>query len=104
MHVEIFTDRGSQNTLNEGGKKVQMNLFTKQESQMQKTNLWLSGDKGLGGGKINWEIAIDIHTLLYIKQITNKKLLYSTGNSTQYSVLAYMGKNLKKSGYMYMYN
>ena len=35
----------------------------------------------LSGG-INWEIGIDIYTLLYIKQITNKGLLYSTGNST----------------------
>ena len=48
------------------------------------------------------------YTLLYIKQITNKNLLYSTGSSTQYSVMAYMGKESKKknkkSGYMYMYN
>ena len=38
-----------------------------------------------------------IYTLLYIKQITNKDLLYSTGKSTQYSVMAYMGKEYKKS-------
>ena len=44
------------------------------------------------GGRINWETGIDIHTLLYIKGITNKDLLYSTGNSTQYSVMTYMGK------------
>ena len=57
------------------------------------------------GGKISWKIRIDIYTLLYIKQITNKDLLYSTGNSTQYFIMAYMGKNLeKKSRYMYMYN
>ena len=43
---------------------------------------------GEGGGRINWEIGIDIYTLLYIKQITNKDLLYSTGNSTQYSEMA----------------
>ena len=30
---------------------------------------------------MNWEIGIDIYTLLCIKQITNKDLLYSTGNS-----------------------
>ena len=54
---------------------------------------------------INWKIGIDIYTLLYIKQITNKGLLYSTGNYTQYSVMAYMGKeSKKKSEYMYMYN
>ena len=45
-----------------------------------------------------------IHTL-YIIQITNKNLLYSTGNTTQYSVIAHMEKESdKKSGYMYMYN
>jgi len=32
------------------------------------------------------------YILLQIKQITNKDLLYSTGNSTQYSVMAYIGK------------
>ena len=60
---------------------------------MQKTILWLLG--GSGGG-INWEIGTDIYTLLYIKQISNKDLLYSTGNSTQYSVMTYMGKESKK--------
>ena len=38
--------------------------------------------KGEGWGGINWKTEIDIHTLLYIKYITNKNLLYSTGNST----------------------
>ena len=31
-------------------------------------------------GKINWGIGTDIHTLLYVKQITNKNLQCSTGN------------------------
>ena len=30
--------------------------------------------------------------LLYIKQIINKDLLYSTGNSTQYSIITNVGK------------
>ena len=30
---------------------------------------------------INWEIGIDMYTPLHTKQITNKDLLYSTGNS-----------------------
>ena len=51
------------------------------------------GEKGRG---INWEIGIDVYTLLYIKYITNKDLLCSTGNSTQYSVMTYMGKESKK--------
>ena len=56
------------------------------------------------GGGINWKIGIDTYTLLYIKWITNKDLLYSPGNSSQYSVITYMGKESKKSGCMYMYN
>ena len=46
----------------------------------------------------------DEHTYTTIYKTTNKDLLYSTGNSTQYSVMAYMEKKLKKSEYMYMYN
>ena len=49
--------------------------------------------------EMNWEIGIDIYTLLYIKQITNKNLLYSTGNST-----CIWEKNLKKSEHVYMDN
>ena len=49
----------------------------------------------LGGG-INQELGMTIHTLLYIRQITNKDLLYSTGSSTQYSVLTYMRREYEK--------
>ena len=45
---------------------------------------------------INWKFGIDIYTLLYIKQITNKDLLYSTGNSTQYFIITYKGKESEK--------
>ena len=34
---------------------------------------------------------IDMYTLLYLKWITNKALLYSTWNSTQYYAAAWMG-------------
>ena len=54
--------------------------------------------RGKGGvGGMNWEIGIDIYTLLIlcIKYITNEKLLYSTRNSTQYSIMAYIGKESK---------
>ena len=46
----------------------------------------------LSGEGINLEIGIDIDRVLYIKEITGKVLLYSTGISTQYSVMAYMRK------------
>ena len=53
--------------------------------------------RGSGVGKvINWETGIDIYTLLHIKQITNKDLLYSSGNSTQHSAMTYMRKESLK--------
>ena len=48
-------------------------------------NFWLPG--GRVGGKEVWEFEIDLYTLLYLKWITNKDLLYSTGNSAQYSII-----------------
>ena len=41
-------------------------------------------------------IAFSLHTLLYIKEITSKNLLYSTGNTSQYTVMTYIGKENKK--------
>ena len=38
------------------------------------------------------EFGIDMYTLLYLKWITNKDLLYSTGNSAQGYVAAWMGE------------
>ena len=34
---------------------------------------------------------MDMRTLLYLKQITNKELLYSTGSSVQCYVATWMG-------------
>ena len=48
------------------------------------------------GGVINQELGINTHTLLYIRQITSKDLLYSKGNATQYSVITYVGKECEK--------
>ena len=41
---------------------------------------------------MNWEIWGDIHTVLHIKQITSKDLLYSTSNNTKNCTVVYMGK------------
>ena len=54
------------------------------ETQTQRTNVWIP--RGKDGG-LDWEIGNDIYTLLCIKQITNENRLYSTGNSTQRSVV-----------------
>ena len=50
------------------------------KTQMQRKSVWTpkgeSGGGGSGGGMMNWEIGIDTYTLICIKQITNKNLLY----------------------------
>ena len=79
-----------------------MNLSTKQKQSYRCRRQTYSYQGVKRGGGINWEIGIDIYTLLYIKQITNKDLLYSTGNSIQYSVMAYMRKESKKE-WIYVY-
>ena len=78
---------------------IQMNLW-KKEKQTHRYRKQTYGYQ-VGGGvevvaemgiRMNWEVGINIYTLLYIKQITNKDLLYSTGHSIQYSVIIYLGK------------
>ena len=49
-----------------------------------------------GEGAINWSTGIETYTLPYTKYITNKNLLYSTGNSIEYSVMIYMGIESRK--------
>ena len=51
--------------------------------------LIITRGQGCGEG-IVWEFGIDMYTLLYLKQITNKDLLYSMGNSAQCYVAAWM--------------
>ena len=62
---------------------------TETDSQMYRTNLKLSG--GRVGRKDSRECVIDVYTLLYLKWITNKDLLYSTGNTAQCYVAVWMG-------------
>ncbi len=50
------------------------------------------------------EFGMVMYILMYLKWITNKDLLYSTGNSTQYSVITYREKNLKKRRSVNLYN
>ena len=42
-----------------------------------------------GGGGMNWEIGIDMYTLMCIKWVTNKNLLYKKINKIKF-------KNIKK--------
>ena len=43
-------------------------------------------DRGIGRDE---ELGMDMYTLLYIKQITNKDLLYRARNYIQYLVIIY---------------
>ena len=63
-----------------------MNLLTKQK-KTQKTNLWLPE------GTVR-EFRMVMYTLLSLKWITNKDLLYSKWNSAQCYVAAWMGGGL----------
>ena len=58
---------------------VQMNQFAGQKlrHRCREQMYGLQGGKWRGsGGVMNWEIGIDIYTLIYIKWITNENLLY----------------------------
>jgi len=63
---------------------IKLNLFTKQKQthRLKKTNLQLLVGDVWEEGMVR-ESGMDMHTLLYLKWITNKHLLYSTGNSAQ---------------------
>ena len=73
---------------------------TETDPQTQKANLQLP--KWKGGVGINQEVEINIDTLLCIKQVTNKDLLNSTGNYTQYFIISYKGKESEKV-YIFIY-
>ena len=62
-------------------------LMKQKETQTQRMNLWLLGS---GQGGIVREFRMDMYTLLYLKWITNRHLLYSTGNSAQCHMAAWM--------------
>ena len=63
-------------------------------------DLRLPGERMEGKGIVT-EFGMDMYTLLYLKWITNKDLLYSTGNSAQCYVAACMECSLGENGYIY---
>ena len=58
--------------------------------------------EGWGQGIVR-EFGVDMYTLLFLKWITNKDLLYRTGNSVQCYVAAWMGGEFGRDGYMCIY-
>ena len=73
---------------------------TKQHPSVEKFFvLTLTGKSPGYLGQIFRKTPMDMYTLLYLKWITNKDLLYSTDNSAQCYVAAWMGGD---SGHAYM--
>ena len=79
-------------------------LICKVEIETHLENKYMDTKRGRKGG-MNWESGIDIYTLICIKYITDENLTYSTGNSTQCSVVTSMGRRRyqKKRRDMYTY-
>ena len=67
----------------------------------------VTGDGGVEGKDegegIVREFGMHMYTLLCLKWITNKDLLYSSWNSVQRYVAAWMGREFRDNGYMYIY-
>ena len=63
---------------------VQMNQFAGQKLRYRSREQTYGhqGGKvaGVDGGGMNWEIGVDIYTLICIKWVTNEKLLYKKIN------------------------
>ena len=76
-----------------------MKLFTKQKRNTDKTYDYQSGE----GRVINQESEISRYILLYIKQINNEVLLYSTGNYIQYHIINDNEKEYEKHMYIHIF-
>ena len=79
-------------------KRNDTNELTKQK-ETHRLREWAYGCQGEG---IVREFGIDMYTLLYLKWIANKELVYNTGNSAQCYVAAWMGGEYQENGYMCM--
>ena len=80
---------------------VQMNLQSGNRLSLREQTYACQG-QGLGKETVRefgmdmYSIHIDGHTLLYLKWITNKHLLYSTGNSAQRYLVTWMGEEFRR--------
>ena len=63
---------------------------TERDSQTYKSNIVTKGKRE--GEEVSIRNMEYHYTLLYIKQISKKDTLYSTGNYIQYLIIAYNGK------------
>ena len=83
----------------ESRKMVQMNRFAEQKLRHRCTEQTYGhqGGKaagGGGGGGMNWEIGIDMYTVMCIKLMTSKNLLYKKINKINFFKKRLMLKKL----------
>ena len=76
-------------------KKIQRNLQNKNRFIDVENILTVTKEDSRGWGEINQDLGIKIY-ILYIEQMNNKDLLYSTGNYIPYWVINYNGKKSEK--------
>ena len=79
-------------------KIVQMNQFARQKQRHRCREQMYGHQGGKAGVGMNWEIGIDIYTLICIKLIANKNLLYKKiklKKNTQYLTLPNSSLNVK---------
>ena len=72
-------------------KRNDTNRLIYKKEEIHRLRGWTYGCQGERGEGIVRELGMDMYMLLYLKWITNKGLLNSTGNSAQYYVAAWMG-------------
>ena len=83
-------------------RKLKKKSFLKsRQTDVENKHMDTKGGKWQGGGGVmNWEIGIDMYTLIYIKWITNKNLLYKKINKIKFkkkiTTTKYLGINLTK--------
>ena len=68
---------------------IQLNVQNRNTLTDLEIQIMVTGGRA-GEGTVR-EFGMDRYTLLYLKWVTNKCLLYSTGNSAQCQVAAWMG-------------
>ena len=109
MHLEIVllseVSQRRGNTIwhplyGESKKMIQVILQNRRLTDFENDLMVAGGRKGKAS--LGW-ICTHVHTVLYLKWITNKDLLYSTSNFSQCYVAAWMGGESGESGYMCMY-
>ena len=73
-----------------------MNLFTKRNRLKDTENKLMVTNGNSEQGEMKQDLGINKYTLLYVKQVNGKNLLYSTGNYIQYLVINCNGKEYEE--------